>query len=196
MENLLVGFIESPDAVHDLMRRITDYNLAAVGIATEYKELDAVMFGDDWGQQRSLIMGREHWVTFIKPYLKEMYGAAKRAGKLVLQHSCGNIESVFDDVIELGLDAYQTFQPEIYDIEKVKARYGGRLSFWGGISTQQLLPTATPEFLRSEIIRIMRIMGKGGGYIAAPTHSVPRDVPAENILTMIDVFKNQKANGI
>jgi uroporphyrinogen-III decarboxylase len=99
--------------------------------------------------------------------------------------------SFHPDLIEIGLDCYQTFQPEIYDIEKVKSEYGADLSFWGGISTQRLLPYATPDEDRRETARIMRIMGKGGGYIASPTHSVPGDVPPENILAMCDVFLHQ-----
>ena len=82
-------------------------------------------------------------------------------------------------------------QPEFYDIEHVKREFGNDLSFWGGISTQRLLPYGTPDEVRRETARIMRVMGKGGGYIAAPTHAVPGDVPPENILAMFDVFQNQ-----
>jgi len=120
-----------------------------------------------------------------------MYGRVKSEGLYVSQHSCGDVGKAFEDLIEIGLDCYQTFQPEIYDIVKVKAEFGGRLAFWGGISTQQLLAKATPEETRAETIRIMRIMGKGGGYIAGPTHSVPGDVPPENIEAMFEVFMNQ-----
>jgi uroporphyrinogen decarboxylase len=94
-------------------------------------------------------------------------------------------------MIEIGMDCYQTFQPEIYDIKKVKELYGDRLSFWGGISTQQCLPRTDAEGVRKETIRIMRILRKGGGLIIAPTHSLPRDIPPENILAMADVFMNQ-----
>jgi uroporphyrinogen decarboxylase len=125
--------------------------------------------------------------------MKKMYQRAKSAGRYVFQHSCGYIEDIFPDLIEIGLDCYQTFQPELYDIEKVKDTYGGSLTFWGGLSTQRLLPYAPPEKIRSETARIMRIMGKNGGYIAAPTHAMPGDIPLENILAMLDVFENQES---
>ena len=83
-----------------------------------------------------------------------------------MQHSCGDVETIFEDLIEIGLDCYQTFQPEIYDIAKVKEKYGARLNFWGGISTQQCLAHATPEEVKAETVRVMKIMSKNGGYIS------------------------------
>jgi uroporphyrinogen decarboxylase len=166
------------------------WHLKIIDIANEYP-FDGFYFGDDWGQQKGLIMGPALWREFIKPRMKRMYERAKLNDKYIFQHSCGDIHEIFSDVIEIGLDCYQTFQPEIYNIEKVKNEYGKDLTFWGGISTQQLLPYATSDDVKKETIRIMRIMGKGGGYIAAPTHAVPGDVPPENILAMFEVFKNQ-----
>lgn len=196
MENILIDFIENPGFVHDLMQRICRYNLHAIEIAAAYKEVDSIMFGDDWGQQKGLIMGSGYWREYIKPYVAQMYSAAKSAGKIIIQHSCGDISTIFPDLIEIGLDVYQTFQPEIYDIADIKARYGEKLSFWGGISTQTLLPVADAETVKSEVIRIMKLLGQGGGYIAAPTHGMPRDIPTENVLVMLNIFLNQKKYGI
>lgn len=190
MENALIFMLDRPDFVHDLLERICDFNLKIIAIANEYP-FDGFYFGDDWGQQRGLIMGPKLWRTFVKPRAKRLYAAAKKSNRLIIQHSCGDIQEIFPDLIEIGLDCYQTFQPEIYDIEMVKKTYGNDLSFWGGISTQQLLPMGTPDTVRSECIRIMRIMGKGGGYIAAPTHALPGDIPPENIEAMLDVFMHQ-----
>lgn len=192
MENLLIDFIENPDFVHRLMRDITDHNLKRIKIACSYPELDAVMFGDDWGQQKGLIMGARHWRKFVKPYLREMYSRVKAAGKYVFQHSCGDISEIMPDTIEAGLDCYQTFQPEIYDIKAIKNEFGHRLAFWGGISTQRVLAHGTSEEVRRVSIETIRILNRGGGYIAAPTHAVPTDVPAENILAMLEIFQNQK----
>ena len=191
MENLLIDMIDNPDFVHKLMGDIAGYNLKLLRIALEYEDLDGFYFGDDWGQQRGLIMGISHWREFIKPNVAKMYAPVKAAGKFTLQHSCGDINQLFPDLIEIGLDAYQTFQPEIYDIEKVKREFGGKLSFWGGISTQRLLPFAKPAELKAEIFRTIKIMRKGGGYILAPTHGMPGDIPVENVVAMIEAFKEQ-----
>lgn len=190
METLLMDMVLNPQFVHNLMDRICDWNVKMVEFANKY-DFDGIYFGDDWGQQKGLIMGPAMWREFIKPRLKRMYSAVKQSGKFVFQHSCGDINEILPDVIECGLDCYQTFQPEIYDIAAVKEKYGSDLSFWGAISTQGMLPFETPDGVRRETARIMKILGKNGGYIASPTHGVPYDVPEENIEALLDVFTNQ-----
>lgn len=194
MPEVLMAMVMNPEGLHELLDMICEYNLKVMDIALDY-DLDGFYFGDDWGQQKGLIMGPDFWKEFIKPRMARMYKKAKDKGLFVLQHSCGDVESIFDDLIEIGLDCYQTFQPEIYDeyygLEAIKEKYGDRLAFWGGVSTQQLLPKASAEDVQKETIRIMKIMSKGGGYIAAPTHALEFDAPPENILAMFEVFNNQ-----
>jgi uroporphyrinogen decarboxylase len=190
MENALAHLLLEPDFALELLDRICDFNLRIINILSEYP-FDGFYFGDDWGQQHGLITGPKLWREFFRPRLAKMYDAAKKNGKFLIQHSCGDIEELFPDLIDLGLDCYQTFQPEIYDVAAVKKKYGANLSFWGGISTQQLLPCATPDEVRAETRRLMKILAVNGGYIAGPTHAVPGDVPPENILAMADVLQNQ-----
>ena len=191
MEEVFVAMLTEPQALTKLFDDICEYNLEVMDTMLNYP-IDGFYFGDDWGQQKGLMMGAENWRKFIKPVMKKLYANAKAKGKYVLQHSCGDISEIFPDLIEIGLDCYQTFQPEIYDIEKIKKEYGNDLCFWGGISTQRLLPYATPDVVKSETKRIMEIMSKNGGYIAAPTHAMPLDVPPENVMAMLEVFENQK----
>ena len=191
MENLLVYMLTEPDFVDALLDRILAFHLKVLDIFLAY-DFDCVYFGDDWGQQRGLIMGPALWRRFIKPRLAEMYGAVKKAGRFIAQHSCGDIREVLPDVIDIGLDIYQTFQPEIYDLQETKARYGDRLSFWGGISTQRLLPFASPEGVIQKAVETIQIVGRGGGYIAGPTHAIPGDVPPENIDALIRLFQDQR----
>lgn len=192
MENLLCDMLLEPAFVDELLERITDYTLRIIDIGLSYPQIDGFYFGDDWGQQTpGLIMGRDKWRRFLKPHLARMYGRIKSKGRVVIQHSCGNILELYPDLIQIGLDVHNTFQPEIYDLEAVKREFGRDLSWWGGISTQRLLPFATPEVVRGETVRVMRIVGAGGGYIAAPTHYIPGDVPAENVMAMLEVFQHQ-----
>jgi uroporphyrinogen decarboxylase len=190
MPELLIDFKINEDFANDLLDKIVEYNLAVVDIVSQY-DIDCIFYGDDWGQQKGLIMGPELWREYIKPRLKRMYDKAKENGMYVAQHSCGDISEVFPDLIELGLDIYNTFQPEIYDIQDMKKLYGDKITFYGGISTQFLLPYESPEEVKSEIRRIMSILGCGGGYIIAPTHAMPNDIPTENVLAFLEVVQNQ-----
>lgn len=81
----------------------------------------------------------------------------------------------------------------ICDLQEIKNRYGSALSFWGGISTQRVLPFGTPEEVYAETKRVMRFMGKGGGYIAAPTVNLPDGIPPENYLAMLKAFREQES---
>jgi uroporphyrinogen decarboxylase len=191
MENALMSMLVGPEALEQFFDRICDFFIPLVDIALEY-DVDAVHFGDDWGQQRGLIMGPAHWRRFIKPRMARLYERVKLKGKFVIQHSCGDCHEIFSDLVEIGLDCYQTFQPEIYDIAEMKRRYGDKITFWGGVSTQQALPKLRAKELQAEIVRVIKILRTNGGLIIAPTHALPFDVPAENILAMIEVFQNQK----
>ncbi len=189
MEDALIYMITDPEFVHELLDKILEFNLKVIDIFNEYP-FDAIYFGDDWGQQRGMIMGAPLWREFIKPRMKQMYERAKKNGKFVIQHSCGDVQEIFPDLIEIGLDCYQTVQPEIYDLRGIKEQFGSELCFWGAISTQRDLPRLTPDKIRTVIDETVEIMGKGGGYILAPTHAIPQDVPPENVIAMLEHFNN------
>ncbi len=186
MENLFLDMVEAPEFVDDLLDVICDYNVALVKQAVTY-DLDEVHFGDDWGSQRGLLMGPKLWERFLQPRLARMYGAAKEAGKFVSIHSCGKVQELFPQLIEIGLDMFNPFQPEVMDPYEMKRLYGDRLSFWGGVSTQQLLPYGTPDQVRAEVRRLIAEVGKSGGYVLAPAHGIPGDAKPENIMALIEV---------
>lgn len=189
MENLLADMLIEPERVDKLLDQICEYHLQVMDIMLDY-EFDGFHFGDDWGQQRGLIMGPVLWRRFIKPHMARLYAKAHERGLWVTQHSCGDLHDVLDDLVEIGLNAYNTVQPEIYDLKQLKQTYDKRLAFWGGISTQRDLAAKTPQEIAEITKDTLQLMSVGGGYIAAPTHAVEFDVPPENILAMLHVFHN------
>lgn len=189
MQNLLLDFYLHPEFVRELFNAIADYNLEQLNEALRY-DIDAVYFGDDWGQQRGLQMSPEIWREFIKPVLARMYGFVRRSGKYVMIHSCGDVDELFGDLVEIGVQCFNPFQPEVMDIDALMRRWRGRLAFHGGLSTQRTLPYGTVEAVRRETRHLLEA-GAAGGYIFSPAHAVEGDVPLENMLAFLEVVQAQ-----
>jgi len=189
MPDLLMDMVERPEFVEAFMDRIVEHNLVQVRRALAC-DVDAVYFGDDYGMQTGLIMGAEHWRHFIKPRLARMFAPVREAGKYVCMHSCGCVVELFDDLVEIGLNLFNPFQPEVMDVFEIKKRYHGRLAFHGGMSIQKTLPFGTVADVREAAQRLVE-MGTGGGYVFSPSHAVPPDVPPASLVAMQEVLTSQ-----
>jgi len=189
MEALMTDFLDHPEFVRGLFNRIADYNIVQVREALRH-DIDAIYFGDDWGQQHGLQMGPSLWREFIYPVLRRMYGVVREAGKFVMIHSCGDVDELFGDLVAIGLNSFNPFQPEVMDVYSLLTRYRGRLAFHGGLSTQKTLPFGSVEDVRLETRRLLEL-GRDGGYIFAPAHDVEGDVPLENMLAAIETVQRQ-----
>lgn len=190
MENLLTDMIINPRFVRNLFGCITDYNIEQVKKVLTY-DIDGIFFGDDWGMQVGLQMGYRLWREFIYPEINRMYKVVKDKGKFVCIHCCGDVDELFDELIEIGLDLFNPFQPEVMDVYSLLNKYRGRLSFHGGMSTQKVLPFYNTEDVREETKKLIEA-GKEGSYIFAPAHAVKGDVPIENTLVFIEELQKQE----
>jgi uroporphyrinogen decarboxylase len=185
LEAFLLDLLEHPDFAGELLDRILQFNLQVIeaGLAA-CPEVDAVHCGDDFGSQSGILMGPDLWRRMLKPRLARQYGAVKAAGKKVSIHCCGKVVEILDDLLEIGVDLFNPFQPEVMDVAELHRRYHGRLAFWGGVSTQRLLPYATPAEVEAEVDRLLA-MGRRGGFVIAPAHATPGDARVENMEAML-----------
>ena len=94
MENVLMDMVTEPAFANELMDAVMEYEIGLIGEILEY-DVDGFLFGDDWGQQKGLIMGPAYWREYIKPRMKVMFEKVKKAGKIVMLHSCGDIYEIF-----------------------------------------------------------------------------------------------------
>ena len=189
MENILMDMCLNEEFTETLFAGILEHHMELLDCILD-RNFDAVYIGDDWGQQKGSIMGPNLWRKFIKPGMTKMFEKIKNKGKYIVLHSCGDIREMLPDLIDMGLDVYNTVQPEIYDLQELKNEFGKDLTFYGGISTQQFLPYASEEEVKEMTKKVLDIMHQGGGYILSPTHAATPDIPVENLLAMIEVAKN------
>lgn len=191
MADLLTYFFTDPNFVKDLMEKITEYNIAVIKRGAEMG-VDCIHLGDDWGSQHGPLISPDMWREFIAPTFSKTCQVAKDAGLLVSLHCCGNVEEIMPDIVEAGVDVFDPFQPEAMDVWKLRDNFKDKISFWGGLSVQELMPFGTAEEVKAETIKLLSEMAPGGGYILSPAHSLTGDIPLENIEAFLDVARNQE----
>jgi uroporphyrinogen decarboxylase len=193
METFMMDLLVNEEMAHAVCENITRIRIKQ---AENYARagIDVLLLGDDIVTQQGCMMSPEVYREFIKPRLARIIAAAKAVNPeiIIFMHSCGRIEPMIEDLIEAGIDALHPVQPECNDLKKVKETYGTRLSFWGGIGVQSVLPHGTPDEVRKTVRDTIALMGKDGGFLVAPAHLLDPAIPWANVLALIDACKNQK----
>jgi uroporphyrinogen decarboxylase len=152
--------------------------------------IDVILFGDDLGGQQGPLISPDAYRELYKPYHKKLWGRAKELADVKVQlHCCGGIYELMEDLIEAGLDAVNPVQISCrgMDPARLKAEFGGRITFWGGgCDTQRILPMATPEQVRENVWELTRIFSPGGGFVFQQVHNILANVPPGNIAAMFE----------
>ena len=187
--NALMDCVAEPDFFAELLDRLTNQYLDQLALCADIPA-DAFMFGDDWGDQRGVMMGPERWRRFLKPRYARIFQAAHAQGKIVISHCCGSVVDIMPDAIEIGLDVLESVQPEARGMNpyELKRKWGDKITFWGCLGSQSTIPFGTPEEIREEIQRLRREMGQGGGYILAPAKSLQPETPTQNAVAVVEAF--------
>jgi uroporphyrinogen decarboxylase len=186
MEPLLLDVALHPAFVEDLLQHLADRILETLSFILGKCEFEAIAVSDDYGAQRGMLLSPESWRALVRPRLAQIYALAKERGCAVFHHSCGDIEPIIGDLIDIGLDILHPIQPEAMDILQLKREFGPDLTFCGGLPTQTLLVQGTPDQVREEVQRLKPEMGRGGGYILEPGITLQADIPLKNMVAMIE----------
>ena len=188
-QNALMDYAAEPDFCDALLDQLTDMYIAKVQYHADL-DADAIMFWDDWCDQRGVIVGPELWRRFMKPRWKRIYDAVHATGKYVIKHCCGSVVDILPDLVEIGLDVLEVFQPDARGMDPypIKKEFGRKLTFWGGLGSQTTIPDSEPDELRREIRRLAREMRKGGGFILEPAKALQEGTPLPNALVVIEEF--------
>jgi len=151
--------------------------------------VDVVALADDVAFHDRPMVDLARYRRLFKPRHEQMVRCVKeRSGARVLYHCCGAVRSLVDEFVDIGVDALNPVQVSSADMDTaaLKAEFGERISFWGAIDTQRVLPRGTPEEVRAEVRQRIADLAPGGGYVLASVHNIQEDVPPENILAMAD----------
>lgn len=187
MMEVFTDFYASEKEIRRLIGALAEYALVLI---RRWGELgaDAVFLTDDWGSQTGLMISPEMWRRLFKPHYAAMFDECHRWGMDVIFHSCGNVLGIVGDLIEAGLDVLDPVQPGAMDMQELARRYGGQVSFCGAVDLQQLLCRGTPQQVRSEVCRIMDLLGHPfhGGYLVSPANVLTPEIPFENVAALFE----------
>ena len=179
-ENMLIGMYEEPEWVTDIFDTYltTSLSLAQKILDAGY-EFDGVFWFDDMGYKGSPFFSPEDYRNLLKPYHKRAVDWAHERGMVTEMHSCGFIEPLLPDVVDIGLEMLNPLEIKAgMDPNRLKALYGDKLAFHGGINAQLWDDI---DRVKAEMERIIPLMKEGGGYVFASDHSIPNSVSFETM---------------
>jgi uroporphyrinogen decarboxylase len=186
LEPFSYALADQPDLVEAICRRVGDLTVAAAAHAVTIDNVGMVFLGDDLGFASGTLVSpavlREH----VFPYHRRLAQVVHAAGRLLLLHSCGNLQRVMEDVIEIGFDGKHSFEDKIMPVEEVSRRWGDRIAILGGVDLD-LLGRGSPAEVRRRTREILDACAAAGtGYCLGTGNSVANYIPCENYLAMLD----------
>jgi uroporphyrinogen decarboxylase len=187
-ERLLMAMIENPEWCADMFNHYLDVDMALYDRlwAAGY-EFDSITWTDDLGYKNGMLFSLKMYRELVKPVHKRAVDWAHSKGAKVRCHSCGNINAVIGDLVEIGIDLIHPLEVKAgMDPAKIKQVYGKSLAIHGGLNAMLWKDL---DAISAEIERLVPVLKQGGGYVFAADHSIPNDVSFENIKTIIELAK-------
>jgi len=194
VERILLDMALCPELAHAVIDRIRTFYIAYLQRILEAArgKLDMLLTGDDFGSQRGPLISPYMWVSFLGDGFAQFVSLAHQAGVIVAHHTCGSVRPIVPLMLARGLDVLQSLQPEAanMDARSLKAEFGDRLAFHGGMSIQRTLPRGSVEDVRREVADRFMVLGRGGGYIFSTAHNIQADTPPENTIALLRAYRD------
>jgi uroporphyrinogen decarboxylase len=188
-ENMFFDLLANKEFALRLIGKVTDYFVSYAGEVLKAADggIDLYFTADDIGGQNGLLMSLKLWEETLKPYHKRLNKTIHEYGAKVVYHSDGAVMEAVGGLIDMGVDVLEALQFDAagMDAAELKNTAGDRLCFHGGVSVQSTLPYGTPEEVEAEVAERVKVLGKNGGYILAPSHAVQAGTPPENIYAFL-----------
>ncbi len=198
-EATMLAPYDDPATFAALLDRITEWKCATYGTHVQ-AGVDIVWIGDDLGTQRSLVMSPAMYRQWYRPRHQRLVEHLRRLRPeiKIAFHCCGHVTPLIPDLIEVGIDILEAVQAEAMDLAYLKREFGRDLTFWGGIGAQSVL-ARPPRQVKEGVRETLRLMAPGGGYIAAPCHTLTEEVSWEQVVAFheaIEAYRDYPHPGV
>ena len=196
MENLFEDLIFNKDVVIEFLKKLVDWQIEIIKQYLKF-DIDGIWFGDDWGTQKSLMIAPSLWREIFKPEYKRQFDLIHSYRKDVIFHSCGYVWDIIDDLIEIGVNAFNFNQPLIFSkngesgIDRLSREFGGKVCFICPLDMQRTLIEGTYDEMLNEAKHLIKALGKfNGGFIACCDEGIDHGyIPINRIQLMGEIFE-------
>jgi len=189
-ESSLVWMATDPDNIAAFIDRIGEFmlNLCKAQIEAGKGRLSGMYIWGDVAYRKGMFFGPARWRRMFKPHVKALIDLCHAHGLMVIYHGCGNARDIYDDFVEIGLDAYNPLEAKAdLDVVELKKKYAGRLAFCGNIDVR-VLEKGDPEGIKREVLYKLQA-ARGGGWIFQSDHSITSDVAPESYAYALRVLR-------
>ena len=183
-ENLAYLTIDDPPLLDDIFQAVGERLVRYYEICARFPSVGALIINDDWGFKTGTILSPDDLRRYVFPWHRRMVEACHRENKYAILHSCGNVKSIFEDIIALGYDAKHSFEDNIWPVESAYNQYHDRIAFLGGIDID-FLCREPPSKIRERADKLLEMADRLGGYALGSGNSIPEYVPTESYIAMV-----------
>lgn len=187
MQNFMMDMLDRPEIAESVIRKVTDYT-KTLALESARAGIDVLCFYDDVGMQTGMQIAPDLWRYFIKPRWDEVLESVRSRypRKRFFLHSCGQIEAIIPDIVELGFDILHPLQPECMDFGRIRRDYGRHIVLCATISAQNLFPFGSPDDIRAWVGKTRKLCEPDNRVILCPSNLIQPETPWENIVAFAE----------